>query len=90
MYTAATSLSSITLRQSVVVAGACSAAAVAARSRRSGLLSHTITTLAFGCASTVRSRYDPRLPVPITAVGTVSAGDCANVAWAAAAEPSRK
>ena len=46
------------------------AAADAALSSRSGLMSHNARTFAFGCRSTPCNKKDPRLPVPIIAVLT--------------------
>src|ERR1019366_8250357 len=87
MKTASTSFDSMTRRQSAKVAGLSRAAAVAALSNRSGLMSHSASTFAFGCRITASSRNDPRLPTPIMPVPT---GFSDWKAWAAKAEPNRK
>src|SRR5450759_5226352 len=87
MKTASTSCDSMTRCQSAKVAGLSRAAAEAALSNRSGLVSHSASTFAFGCRITPWSRNDPRLPTPIIPVPT---GFSDWKAWAAKAEPNRK
>src|SRR6516164_10903869 len=67
------------------------AAAVAALSRRSGLISQSAITFAPGCAITLARSAEPRFPVPITPAPIV-AMDCARtaVASAVASDPIRK